>query len=101
MSCLFFTTALAKGIKVDINGMDKADILSKLYNKAKPQGMGLLHYDLKGMTREDAQEILDSGQTYFDYLKGRVMKIDLAGDNLQTNLYNRDNGTNAAELALE
>ena len=50
---------------------------------------------------EEARKILDAGQTYFDYLKGRVMKIDLSRDEVDTQLYNRDNGPGAAERALE
>jgi hypothetical protein len=85
---------------MNISGMNKAKILAALYNNSKPQGMGFLHFDDQPMTQEEAQELLDSGQTYFDYLKGRVMKIDLSGDELETWLYNRDNGENAAEAVL-
>ncbi|MDD4476620.1 MAG: hypothetical protein PHY40_00480 [Patescibacteria group bacterium] len=81
--------------------MNKAKVLAALYNNSKPQGMGFLHFDAQPMTEEEAQALLDSGQTYFDYLKGRVMKIDLSGDELETWLYNRDNGENAAETVLE
>ena len=54
------------------------------------------------MTVEEAQKIIDkaSGDTYFDYLNGRVMKIDVASEPLDTRLYNRDNGFGAAEAAL-
>ena len=37
---------------------------------------------------------------YFDYLYGRVMKIHLAGDELDTWGYNRDNGDGAAERII-
>ena len=85
---------------MNIQGKDKAVILAALYNRARPQGMGLLHYDPQSMTVDEARAILQAGNTYFDYLKGRVMKVDLATDDLQTALYNRDNGVDAAELAL-
>lgn len=49
------------------------------------------------MTLGYAQEIIDSGQNYFDYLHGRVMKIDLAGDELDPWAYDRDNGQGAAQ----
>lgn len=52
------------------------------------------------MSTDEAQELLDSGQTYFDYLKGRVMKVDLSGDKLNPFLYDRDNGQGAAAAAL-
>ena len=86
---------------IDIKGMNKADVLAKLYNASHPQGMGKLFADGKDMTVEEAQAILDSRQTtYFDYLMGRVMKIDLSGDELNPGLYDRDNGHDAAASAL-
>lgn len=42
-----------------------------------------------------------SKSTYFDYLNGKVLKVDLSTDELDTFLYNRDNGPDAAEKALE
>lgn len=85
---------------MDISGLDKAAVLAALYNHARCQGMGYLHYDPKPMTVEEAQEILAKGQTYFDYHKGRVMKVDLSGGFLDTRLYDRDNGLGAAENAI-
>lgn len=52
------------------------------------------------MTVEDAQKILEGGQTDFDYLQGRVMKVDLSEDTLDPWLYDRDNGQGAAERAI-
>ena len=86
---------------INIKGKNKAEILAKLYNNASPQGMGFTHYVPAPMTVEEAQKILESGQTYFDYLMGRVMKVNLGNDELDTRLYNRDNGFQAAERALE
>ena len=85
---------------MDISKYDKADVLRVLYNNSGPLGMGILHFTPKEMTREEAQAMLDTGQTYFDYVKGRVMKIDLSSDELGTEVYNRDNGNDAAEKAL-
>ena len=85
---------------MDISYLDKAKVLAALYNHARPQGMGLLHFDPQRMTAEQAREILKTGQTYFDYVKGRVMKINLSGDLLDTGLYDRDNGPGAAENAI-
>lgn len=84
---------------MNIGGLNRAEVLAALYNRAKPQGMGFLHYNPELMTTEQAQGILDGGHTSFDYLSGRVMKIDLSGDEVDTRLYNRDNGENAAENA--
>jgi len=85
---------------MNISNMNKAEVLATLYNNSKPLGMGFMQFTSEGMTTQEAQELLDSGQVYFDYLKGRVMKIDLSGNELDTWLYNRDNGDNAAEKVL-
>ena len=86
--------------EIDLSGLNRADVLAVLYNSSKPQGMGFLQYDPAPMTREQAQEILDRNHTSFDYLKGRVMKIDLSRNKLDTRLYNRDNGEGTAERAI-
>ena len=54
--------------------------------------MGFSRYDPEQMTAEEGQK--------FDYLNGRVMKIDLSGDELDTRLYNRDNGVDSAENVI-
>jgi hypothetical protein len=86
---------------LDISKLDRAAVLAALYNRAKPQGMGFLHYDPNPMTPEEAAGLLDAGQTYFDYVKGRVMKVDLSGGTLDNRLYDRDNGHGAALAALD
>ena len=85
---------------IDISSMDKAEVLAALYNASHPQGLGLLNARPEPMTTEEARQGLDTGQTYFDYVKGRVLKIDLTGDTLDPGLYDRDNGAGAAESAL-
>jgi hypothetical protein len=85
---------------MDISGYDKTVILAALYNHARVQGLGFLHFDPKPMTVEEARQILATGQTYFDYVKGRVMKVGLSGDWLDTQMYDRDNGPGAAEFAI-
>lgn len=86
---------------MNIKGVSKAKVLLELYNNARPLGLGCLQYDSELMTEEEAQKLLESGQTYFDYVKGRVMKIDLSTDELETDLYNRDNGIGRAEEVIE
>jgi len=58
------------------------------------------------MTEEQAQEILDSGLDYFDYLFGRVMKVNLGKQgetivDLDFSLYNRDNGKGKGESVTQ
>lgn len=91
---------------VNISGLSKAAALAALYNASKPQGMGLLQFTPQPMTIEEAQALLDTpGERnghYFDYLKGRVMKVLVPtdGDEIDERLYDRDNGAGAAERAI-
>ena len=84
---------------IDISEMNKAEVLAKLYNASRPLGMGLLHFTPEPMGVEEAQQLLEE-ETYFDYLNGRVMKVDLSKDTLDPWLYDRDNGQGAAASAL-
>lgn len=84
---------------INISRANKAAVVAALYNASKAQGMGLLHFDPKPMSTQEAAELLQSYQ-YFDYLKGRIMKIDLSGNWLDPRLYDRDNGEGAAARAL-
>ncbi len=86
---------------IDIRGLDKAEILMVLYNNASPQGMGFLHATPEDMSIEEARWIVDRGVGLdFDYLKGRVMKVSLDGDEFDPGLYNRDNGHGKAERLI-
>lgn len=100
--------------KVSIAGLDKAELFAALYNHAKPMGMGFLQYDPEPLTKEAAQKLMEAGDDssrmfpgivrsrslYFDYVKGRPMKISLEGDEMDTYLYNRDQGDGAAEKVV-
>jgi hypothetical protein len=98
---------------IDISKLDKAEVLAALYNRSKAQGMGWINFDPAPMTATQARALLDDRErlavtlggtlgTYrFDYIQGRVMKVDLGGDELDERLYDRDNGAGAAARALE
>jgi hypothetical protein len=86
--------------KIDISDLNKADVLAALYDASRPLGMGMLSYDPRPMTREQAEGLLERN-TYFDYLQGRVMKVDLKGDSFDPWLYDRDNGEGAAKKAID
>lgn len=86
--------------KISLKGLNKAAVLASLYNVSRPLGMGFMSYDPKPMTVEEAQKILEH-DTDLDYLKGRVMKINLSGEELDPWLYDRDNGNGAAKRAIE
>lgn len=59
---------------IDTSQYDKADVLRVLYDHARPQGLGFMHYEAGGITKDEANSLLKGGSNYFDYLKGRVMK---------------------------
>lgn len=92
---------------VSTDGLDKAAVLAALYNASHPQGMGFLQYSADAMTAEEAQTIIDNRlsstypNVYFDYLKGRVLKVDLSESNgFDSRLYDRDNGHGAAARVI-
>lgn len=90
------------GSAISIRGISKAKVLAALFNASKPQGMGFWHplHD-KELTVGDAREIIEqTDDLYFDYLNGRVMKVDLNGDAFDPSLYDRDNGDGAAARAV-
>ena len=87
--------------KISIKGLNKADVLVALFNRAKPQSMGFMHYDPKPMIRETAEKLLCEA-TDFDYIQGRVMKVDLSSDaEFDPWFYDRDNGQGAAAEVIE
>ncbi len=84
---------------INIAGISKAKILAALYNNARVQGLGILQAIPGNMSVAEAEDRL-SDSSYFDYVNGRVLKINLSGDGLRTALYDRDNGNGAARRAL-
>lgn len=84
--------------QISLTGLSKAKVLMALYDRAKPQGLGML-YTPDPMTEDEAKKLLEQ-TTYFDYVQGRVMKVELSGDSLDPVLYDRDNGIGAARSAI-
>lgn len=88
--------------EITIEGLSKAALLAELYNRSQPQGRGHLIATSDAMTVADAQKLLDeTPKKYFDYVQGRVMKVDLSGNRLDPWMYDRDNGEGAAARAVE
>ncbi len=89
---------------INITGLNKAEVLSALYNASKQQGMGFLHArGAEPMSVEQAGEELKAygrERPYFDYLHGRVMKVEIV-DEINPWGYDRDNGQGACARALE
>lgn len=86
---------------IDISGLPKGAVLAALYNASRVQGMGFLNAKPGAMTVSEAEGILNqTPDAYFDYLYGKIMKVDLSKDTLNPRLYDRDNGQGAALRAL-
>lgn len=93
---------------ISTKGLLPADVLAALYNASHVQGMGFLQARPGDMTREQAAELLEGKQTLpdypgmgpskkFDYLYGRVMKVNLENpDQFEERGYDRDLGQGAA-----
>lgn len=81
---------------MDISKYNKAEVLAALYNGSRPQGMGFIQFTPEPMTVEQAEKLLKQSP-YFDYIQGRVMKLHFVGDDVRTDLYDRDLGPNHAE----
>ena len=82
---------------INIKGMDKAKVLAALYNHSIVQGLGVLQARPGDMTVADARRLIEDGKKrgslYFDYVYGRVLKVDLSRDNeFDERLYDRDLG---------
>lgn len=85
---------------INLTGKDKAKVLIALYNNAKPIGRGEQQYNPQPLSMEEAMLILQDGMD-FDYLRGRVLKVNLSGNTFDTWGYDRDNGEGSAERALK
>jgi len=109
---------------VSIEGLRKGEVLASLYNNAKVQGMGFLqakegdmseqeadivinkavtelnHYvERLGMSKENLQEAIKNIY-FFDYLFGRVMKVNIYGNEFSEASYDRDNGEGSAQRVI-
>lgn len=86
---------------INIKGLNKAEVLKALYDYSHEQGMGIFQTVPRGfVTVEHCEELLRE-TTYFDYLYGRVLKVDLSGDEFDERLYDRDCGHGAAQRAID
>ena len=79
------------------------------------QGMGVLQAKPGDMAVAEAQELLNgkvegdymgaalqrNNNRYFDYLHGRVMKVEINGETLSPWLYDRDIGQGAAQKVVD
>jgi hypothetical protein len=97
-------------MEVDISGLDKVKVLQTLYNAKVPMGMGMLHYDPEPLSDDEAKRVIeyhtfladDSGPEtcYFDYVAGRPLKVDIAGDTVSMRLYDREGGEGMGDFVI-
>lgn len=101
---------------IDISKLERAWVLMRLYNAARPVGNARMVDRLvtarrgEMMTLEEAREIIAEREAEklsewhrydFDYVYGRPLKVNLRGPALETVLYDRDQGgSGAAARAL-
>lgn len=81
---------------INIGKLDKAEVLIALFHASQKKKLGAV---LVGLSFDKARALLE-GDCYFDYLDGFVMKVDLSSDEVDTRLYDRDNGAGAFEKAI-
>jgi hypothetical protein len=94
---------------VNIKGIDKAKVLAALFNNSKVQGMGFLQASRgpQVMNEATARVAMGNGDDngnfglYFDYLFGRVLKVNISGDEFDPWGYDRDLGKGAAQRAID
>ena len=85
---------------VNIKGLDKAEVLWALWKSSRMQGMSFLGFLATGeLTLEQAEKeveerlnasaVCGERRCYFDYLNGRVLKVDISQDEFDSRLYER------------
>ena len=87
---------------VDISHKEKAAVFAALYNAARPLQLGYFNYTPDPMTIEEARKIIEElyPLVFFDYFRGRVMKVCLMEDTVDTRLFDVNNGFGAGEQAI-
>ena len=115
-----FEKNIAPEYRVYIRDLPKEQVLAALYNRASPQGMGILMYKPDIMDAEKAFFVINfrgddafysargmsfksdlRNEFYFDYLFGRALKVDISGDVFSSKMYDEYNGDKAAEQVIE
>jgi len=86
-------------MKIDISKKDKAAVFKALYDYANPKGMGMFFNKPGDISIEQAREIVAESMD-FDYVGGRVLKVNISGDSFDSWLYDRDNGQGRAAQAI-
>lgn len=89
---------------IDIKDLDKVSVLKCLYDMARcdiPNTSISLVPIIPLLDYNEAVVIINSSYSmYFDYIKGRCLKVDLSSDLFDERLYDRDNGVGMAARAV-
>ncbi|WP_340375719.1 hypothetical protein U5640_11610 [Streptomyces sp. SS7] len=109
--------------RIDIAGLERADVLAALYNHTKPFGAAgqLVPFALETLAPADAQVFINAakqrnireapardtvyveldGTLSLDYLWGHSLKLAFDGDVVDATVYDIDNGAGLAARAIE
>ena len=92
---------MKKRMSLDLSKFTSEQVLSFVINawkSSREQGLSYLGRKSEEETKKDVISLLDKGNNYFEYLNGKVMKLDLSDlSKVDTWGYNRDNGSGALE----
>jgi len=92
---------------IDISGLDKAEVLAALYNRAGARDKGFVHFSPNPMTKEEAQEVIDNPDLKIGgYINGREVKVyfDAPGapeNTVRVHLYDRTYGEGTAQAVID
>lgn len=87
---------------IHIAGVAKADVLVALYESSRLKGINRLNtMGHTSLSREEAEFMLESGQTRFEKIYGRPIRVDLDSDWLDEREYDKQNGFGSAWRAIE
>jgi hypothetical protein len=85
---------------ISIEGLDKSSVLAALWNSAQQPPEWFEHHSgATHMSREQAAAHLQAHDG-FDYLDGRILKMNLSGDAFDPWGYDRDNGAGLAARVI-
>lgn len=86
---------------VSTKGLSKEEVLAALYNAADIHGSGFCHGTDRKMDYDWAKREL-SNRSWFDYIHGKIMKVDLFSDNgFEERSYDRYNSSETAQQAID
>ena len=86
--------------KIDISGLDKVELLKKLWTNIKPASFFSFHPNVSVPSfNEDAAK--SAVKNYIDYFQGRAIKMDLSVDKISPGLYDRDAGIGTFQRVVD